>query len=388
MDHTKFSGEESKVAGNDWKSSLLAVFLLTLPSLPSTVSALSFQGARAEQENEEEKKEEEEKKFGVLGGWLNNRDPLEGMRYSAHQVRRLQPFPPELEHDPQAYVEQETIRVSAETTRTVIQTYHDDEYGSRRLLTVTEVRRTVQENGHEEAVKTISNPDANGRLQVQVEETQRVVARGEDQFEVQTIVSQLGADRRLEPVQQFVQTERRREDGTLELDRISYVVDGNRQWQATERRTAVTRAVGEERRTEEEVYRAGLTRRLTLSDRITSREREDEDGTIRRTTETRSVNPEGRLQLAERVNTVQSRTADGLLEIVQDLEIRNQGSGKMQLLERIVSSTSPGGEAGGSTEIRVEIPDSSGRLTVSSTYREERSGGEESERQTRTVKKQ
>ena len=155
-----------------------------------------------------------------------------------------------------------------------------------------------------------------------------------------------------------------------------------------ERRTAVTRVVGEESRTEEEVYRTGAYQRLSLSDRITSSQREDADGTIRRSVETRSLNPQGRLQLTERVNIVQVTTADGLLEIVQDLETRSQGSGKMQLLERIVSSSSPAGEAGGSTEIRVEVPDSSGRLTVLHTYREDRSGGEESERQTRTVKKQ
>ena len=366
----------------------LVVFLLTLPSLPSTLSASPLQSEREEQENKEEKKQEEEKKFRVLGGWLNKRDPLEGMRYSAHQVRRLQPFPPELEHDPQAYVEEETIRVSAETTRTVTRIYHDDGYGSRRLLTVTEETRTVKENGHEDAVRTISSPDANGRLQVQVEETQQVVSTGDDEFEVQTVVSQLGPRRRLEPVRQLVQTERRRPDGTLELDRISYVLDGNRRWEAVERRTAVTRSGGEESRTEKEVYRSDFHRRLSLSERITSREWEDEDGTIRRTIETRSLNPQGRLQLAERVNTVRSTTPDGLVETVQDLEVRNQGTGKMQLFQRIVSSSSPEGEVEGSTEIRVETTDGNGRLTVSGIYREDRSGGEESQRQTRTVKKQ
>ncbi len=376
----------------------LVVFLFTLSSLPSTLralplqsepeEALPLQSEQEEQESKEEKTAEEEKTFRALGGWLNQKDPLEGMRYSAHQVRRLQPFPPELEHDPLAYVEEETIRVSAETTRTVTRIYHDDGYGSRRLLTVTEESRTVKENGHEEAVKTISSPDANGRLQVQAKETQRVVSKGDNEFEVQTVVSQLGPRRRLEPVRQLVQTERRRPDGTLELDRISYVLDGNRRWEAVERRTAVTRSVGEESRTEEEVYRSDFHRRLSLSEQITSRERQDEDGTIRRTIEIRSLNTQGRLQLAERVNTVRSTTSDGLLEIVQDLEIRNQGSGKMQLFQRIVSSSSPKSEAGGSTEIRVETTDANGRLTVSGTYREERSGDEESQRQTRTVSKQ
>ena len=366
--------------------------LLIPLSPPATVTASPLQSEQEEQEKKEEKQEEEakqekeEKKFAVLGGWLNNRDPLESMRYATHQLQRLGPFPREMEHNPQAYVEEETIRVNAETTRTVTRTYHDDGFGSRRLYRVVEETRTLKEDGQEEAVRSISNQDANGRLQVQVQETQRVVSRGDNEFEVQTVVSMPGANRRLQPVQQFVQTERRQADGTVELDRIYYVVDGNRQWQPVERRTAVTRAVGGESRTEEEVYRADLNQRLSLSDRITSREWQAEDGTMRRTIETRSVDPQGKLQLAERVNTVQSTGPDGLVKIVQDLEER-RGSG-MQLLERIVSSFTPGGEAGGSTEIRVETTDGNGRLTLAGTYREDRSGAEGSERQTRTVKKQ
>ena len=60
----------------------------------------------------------------------------------------------------------------------------------------------------------------------------------------------------------------------------------------------------------------------------------------------------------------------------------------MQLFERIVSSSIAGAEAEGSTELCVETSDNNGRLTVARTYREERSGAEGSERQTRTVKQQ
>ena len=307
--------------------------------------------------------------------------PLEGMRYSAHQLKRLQPFPLATS------LEEETIRVNPQTTRTVTRTY-DHRFGSRQLVSVTEETRTVKEDGQEEAVRTISNPDANGKLQIQVEETQRVVSKGDNEFEVQNVVSMAEANRGLQPVEQFVQTELRQADGTVEIDRIYYVLDSDRQWQPLERRTAITRAVGGESRTEEEVCREDINRRLSLTDRITSREWQAEDGSMRRTIETRSVNPQGRLQLAERVNAVQSTGPDGHSEIVQDVEVRNQGSGRMQPSERIVSSFTPEGEAGGSTEIRVEAPGSSGRLTLVRTYRGERSGGKESERRTRTVKNQ
>ena len=308
----------------------------------------------------------------------------QGMKHAAHQLQR-QPFPRGMEHDLQAHVEEETIRVNPQT-KVVTRISRDDGFGSRRLVSVTEETRTVKKDGQEEAVRTISRPDANGRLQVEEKQTQRVVSREDNEFEVQTVVSMPGPDRRLQPVEQFVQTERRLADGTVELDLTSYVVDSNRQWQPVKRHTAVTQAVGGESRTEEEVYQADLNRRLSLTDRITSREWPAENGTMRRTIETRSVNPQGKLQLAERVNTVQTTDPDGSVKIVQDQELRHQGSGRMQVFERIVSSSTPGDE--GSTELRVEIPDYNGRLSIARTYREDRSGAEGSERQTRTVKKQ
>ena len=359
--------------------------LWILLSPPSTMTASPLQ---SEQQEKEEKQEDEEKKFAILGGWLDKQDPLKGMRYSGHQLQRLQLFPRDMAHDPQAFIEEETIQVNPETTRTVTRTYHDDGYGSRRLVRVAEETRTVTEDGQEEAVRTISNPDANGRLQVQMEETQRVVARGDNEFEVQTVVTRPGANRGLQPMEQYVQTELRQADGTVELDRIYYVLGSDRQWQPLERRTAVTRAVGEERRTEEEVYRADLNQRMSLSDKITSREWQTEDGTVQRTIETRNVNSQGRLELAERVSTVQSTGPDGAVETVQNVEVRHQGGGRMQPSKRIVSSFSPGDGDGGSSEIRVETPDGNGRLTLVGTYRENRSGAEGSERKTRTVKGQ
>ena len=395
MDHINFRGRRVKLQEMIARILCFTACLLILLSLPATVTASPLQSEQEEKEKEEkQEEEEEEKKFAVLGGWLNDRDPLNdrdslaGMRYAAHQVRRLQPFPRGMGHDLQAYVEEETIQVNPQTTRVVTRTYHDDGFGSRRLVSVTEETRTVKKDGQEEAVRTISRPDANGRLQVEEEQTQRVVSRADNEFEVQTVVSMPGADRRLHPVEQFVQTERRQADGTVELDLTSYVVDSNGQWQPVKRHTAVTRTVGGESRTEEEVYQADLNRRLSLTDRITSREWQDENGTLRRTIETRSVNPQGKLQLAERVNTVRTTDPDGSVKIVQDLELRHQGSGRMQLFERIVSSSTPEDEAEGSTELRVKTPDNNGRLTIARTYREDRSGAEGSERQTRTVKKQ
>ena len=220
-------------------------------------------------------------------------------------------------------MEEETVQVDPRTTRTVIRAYRDDGYGRRRLVRVTDETRHVREDGSEESTRKISQPDVNGRLQVQVEETQRVVLKGENEFEVQRVVSMRGrsaewwrthpyggtvvypmprgSSSRLLPVEQFVQRERRQPDGTVDFELVHYTIDINRDWKALEQRTAVTRTVGEEVRTEEEVYRADGNRRMVLSAVVFSREWARKGGGLRRTIETRSLNPEGKLQLSERV---------------------------------------------------------------------------------------
>ncbi len=379
------------MARYSWVTAALVILLGPCGSMTASPFQTEQEPQQQEEEQaeqEENQEEEEEKDFALLGGWLNRSDPVRGMRYSGHQLERLQPMPEEMGNDPQAVFEEETIRIDSETTKTVTRTYHDDGFGSRRLVRVAEETRTVKEDGQEEAVRSISTPDANGRLQLQTEETQRVVSKGDNEFEVATVLSMPGPTRRMRAVEQFVQRETRNSDGTLELDRIYYAMDGNRKWQPVERRTALTRTSGGESTTQEEVYRADLNHRMSLSDQITSRERTTEDGTTSRTTEIRNVNSRGRLELAERVSTVQSTGPEGGVRIVQNVEVLNQGTGRMQPSERIVSSFTPGAESGGSTEIRVETPDGNGRLTLAETYREDRSGAEGSERQTRTLKHQ
>ena len=376
-----------------------SVCLLSLMHVPGVVAS----SPQSKQE------EEAEKSYRVRDEWLGNRPSLEGMRFSAHRLHRLETYPPELADAPEVYLEEETVQVDPRTTRTVIRAYRDDGYGRRRLVRVADETRHVREDGSEESTRKISQPDVNGRLQVQVEETQRVVLKGENEFEVQRVVSMRGrsaewwrthpyggtvvypmprgSSSRLLPVEQFVQRERRQPDGTVDFELVHYTIDINRDWKALEQRTAVTRTVGEEVRTEEEVYRADGNRRMVLSAVVFSREWASKGAGLRRTIETRSLNPEGKLQLSERVSLTQTGDPDGVVQMVQDVEVRNQGNGRMQLLERIVSSSRQGEGGEVSTEFQVQAPNSSGRLETIRRYQETRSEVEGDGQRTRGVRR-
>ena len=357
----------------------LAGCLFILPILPVTAAASPLQS---------DEKKEEEKSFQVTGGWLNKRTPLKGQRFWGHSLRRVEPHPAGAENSPEAEIEEETIQVGTDTERKVTRFYRRDGSGRRRLVKVVEESRTVRKDGGEEAVRSVSHPDVNGRMQLQVKESQTVTVKGENEFQVQTVVSMPDGRSRLRPVEQLVQTERRQADGTVELDRTYYVVDGNRQWTASERRVAVSHPVGEERRTEEEVFRADANKRLLLSDRITSREWQAGDSGRQRTMETWSVNAEGKLQLSERLHARQDTGADGMVRIVQDVERRNEGNGRMELFERVTSTSSSEGPSDKFKEIRVEAPDGSGRLTTVRAYQETNSGDPDSKKNSRTVRGQ
>ena len=79
---------------------------------------------------------------------------------------------PDGEYQPYSDTEKETIHVNATTTRTVVRTYSWDANGQRNLVQVTEEEARSSASGDAQVVRTTSNSDVNGNLQV----VQRAVA--------------------------------------------------------------------------------------------------------------------------------------------------------------------------------------------------------------------
>src|SRR5437879_8916643 len=68
--------------------------------------------------------------------------------------------------------ERETVRVNATTTRTIERTFARDPDGGKKLMQVTEDETRAGGSAEQKLVRTTSNPDVNGQLQMTRRATQ------------------------------------------------------------------------------------------------------------------------------------------------------------------------------------------------------------------------
>jgi hypothetical protein len=79
--------------------------------------------------------------------------------------------------EPYQDVEKTTVQVNATTVRTTTRTFGRNADGAKTLVQVTEEEARTQPGGNSNVVRTTSNPDANGNLQLvqrEIEETKRI----------------------------------------------------------------------------------------------------------------------------------------------------------------------------------------------------------------------
>ena len=96
-------------------------------------------------------------------------------------------------------IEKETVQVDATTVRTTTRSFGRNADGVKTLVQVTEEERHALTGGDSNVVRTTSNPDADGKLQVvqrQIEETKKI---DKDVEETKTTVMLSGVEGRLDP---------------------------------------------------------------------------------------------------------------------------------------------------------------------------------------------
>ena len=84
---------------------------------------------------------------------------------------------PDGHFEPFQDIETETVKVDAHTVRTVTRAFARNSEGAKTLVQVTEEETRTSAGGDSNMVRTVSNPDVNGRLQLvqrQVGETKQV----------------------------------------------------------------------------------------------------------------------------------------------------------------------------------------------------------------------
>jgi len=272
-------------------------------------------------------------------------------------------------YEPYYEVEKESVQVNGTTTRTIERTFARDASGQRILTRVTEEEKQSLPAGGEKVVRTTSNADLDGHLQVaqrEVTDTKRI---NSELQEKNTTVFLSDGQGGMAPSVQIQQREKRSADHTVEVQTSTLLPDGSGKWQVHERKESTIKEDGKERTTEEQVLRPGADGKLASVSRTVGKESETAVGEKKNAVETYSPevsgSADGNLHLSQRVTVVKRAGSDGAQAIEKRLEQLNPvdpGAG-LQVSTKTLDIVQP--STSGTRETRtVEARDVSGSFTV------------------------
>jgi hypothetical protein len=229
-------------------------------------------------------------------------------------VQHVQTRGPDGKFVPYQDIETETVKVSATVTRTTTRTYVQDGNGAKTLFQVSEEETQTLPGGDSKSVRTSSNPDANGNLQVARHEVQETRKTGADAQDTKTTVL-LTINGSMAPAIQVLEHQTRSGD-TVEIKKTTLLPDGTGKWEVGEVRQTTVKDDGKVRRSEEQVSRPDSDGKLSEVSRTVGKESVDGAGEKQNSQETYSVDVQGMgressLHLVQRVATTQHTNSDG-----------------------------------------------------------------------------
>ena len=244
-------------------------------------------------------------------------------------------------YEPYLDVETETVQVDAGTTRTITRTYSHDSSGGKKLTQVTEEEKHSRSGGDSSVVRTTSNADLDGKLQVIQRETEETKKTGENTEETQKTVM-LPSVNGLAPA---MKTQERRVKGandTVDSQTTTLLPDGSGNWKAGEIRKA-TKKGSKNPSIDERVSRPDGEGNMNEISHTVTRETETASGEKQSTVDTYSADVAGRprdggLHLVERTTTVQHTDLRGQQVTQQQVEQPNPGDPSAGLRVTIVST--------------------------------------------------
>jgi hypothetical protein len=272
--------------------------------------------------------------------------------------------------EPYQDIEKETVQMDATSVRTTTRTFNRDADGVKTLVQVIEEEKHTLAGGNSIVVRSTSNPDSNGDLQLikrQIEETTEVSPNVE---ETKTTVMLPSVNGGLVP---SVKVQERREqdpNGAVEAQKTTLLPDGAGNWQVGEIRHTTTRQEGKDHiTTEERVSVPDSEGRLDEISHTVS-EVDSAAGDKRNTMETYSVDvpgavPDGGLHLVERATTIQHTSATGQQTTEQQVEQRDPGNPGSGLRVSIVTTDAVRPDTSGAQATRtIQARDANGNLEV------------------------
>jgi len=178
-----------------------------------------------------------------------------------------------------------------------------------------EEKRTAT-GGDSSVVRVVSNPDANGRLQLVQRDIEQTKKISKDVEETKTTTMLPGINGDLAPAMQVQERRERRANDSVESQETTSLPDGSGNWQVSETRHATTKQEGKNTSTEKRVSRLDSEGKLSEVSRTVSKEFEGASGEKSATTEVYSVDVpgsarDGSLHLVERANRCPTHDFNG-----------------------------------------------------------------------------
>ncbi len=272
-------------------------------------------------------------------------------------------------YEPYQDIEKETVKVDANTVRTVTRTFGRDADGAKTLLQVTEEEGRTRAGGGSSTVRSTSNPDADGNLQVVQREVQETTKLSKTQEETKTTVMLPGPDGGLAPAMMTDERSTQSAPGAVDSQKTTLLPDGNGNWQVSEVKQTKTQEQGNNRTTEEKVSRPDADGRLSEISRKVSNETTS-GGEKKKTEEDYSLDvpgaaEDGSLHVVKRATTAQSTTATGQQTNTTQIAQPNPADPGAGLQVTIVTSAGVrAGPSGARSTQTIQQLDANGDLSV------------------------
>ena len=272
-------------------------------------------------------------------------------------------------YSPYLDVQKETVKVDANTVRTIERSFGRDSDGRKMLVQVTEEEKRSLPGGEVKVTRSTSDPDANGALQLVQREVQDVRQISPTVQETKSTLLTPSSNGGLTASFQTTERETKTSDHTVEFHKSTSLLDSNGNWQVNEVREGTIKNDGKNRIKEESLLHLGTDGNLSVVGRTVSKESQNAAGEKRATVETYAsdpASPADGLRLEQRVITVHRKGDDGVQSTDKQIEQRNSGqpSDGLRVTEQAIDIVRPG--AGGTTRETqtVRSLDSNGELGV------------------------
>jgi hypothetical protein len=259
---------------------------------------------------------------------------------------------PDGRYIPFSRTEKEVVQADPTTVRKVERTFGTGPDGQKVLIQEAREESRSFADGESKVVRTISDPDANGALQLIRRELvdSKQVSSGVRQTD--TSIFSTDANSGMSPVVQVHEREKRASDGTTEFSKSTELSDGAGHWTVSEVREGKIKPDGTQGSTKEEnVLRPDSDGRLAVVERTVTKLASGA-GEERAVTETYSTNVAGQagnegLHLVQRASSVQRSNSAGGQNTIRQVESPSAGNPAdgLRVTQQAIDIVRPAGAA-------------------------------------------